>query len=67
MVAEQFNVNDAGMEGAGHFTATRILQDSGIREPKRQQVKELTEFLVSKGFRFKKVQGVRGFTIARFI
>ena len=67
MVAEHFNVNDVGMEGAGHFTATRILQDSGIREPKRQQVKELTEFLQSKGFRYKTVKGVRGFTIARFI
>ena len=66
-VAEHFNLNDVGMEGAGHFTATRILQDSGIREPKRQQVKELTEFLVSKGFKFKAVKGVRGFTVARFI
>jgi hypothetical protein len=41
--------------------------DSGIREPKRQQVKELTEFLQAKGFKFKAVKGKRGFSIAKLI
>ena len=67
MVSEHFNVSDLDMEGAEHLTATQILIDSGIREPKRQQVKELTEFLQAKGFRFKKVKGNRGFTIAKLI
>jgi predicted P-loop ATPase len=66
MVAEYFNVNDADIEGTTHLTPTKILMDSGIREPKRQQVKELTEFLQSKGFRYKAVKGVRGFSIAKF-
>jgi putative DNA primase/helicase len=68
MVAEFFNVNDVDMEGASHFSPTKILMISGINEPKRQQVKELTEFLQSKGFRRKQsTQGVRGFTIAKLI
>jgi hypothetical protein len=67
MVAEFFNVNDFDMEGAGHFTPTKILMDSGIREPKRHQVKELTEFLQSKGFIYKQSKGVRGFMIAKLI
>jgi putative DNA primase/helicase len=67
MVAEYFNVNDIDMSGAVHLSPTRILLDSGIREPKRQQVKELTEFLQSKGFRYKQSFGIRGFTIAKFI
>lgn len=67
MVAEYFNVNDVEMAGAVHLSPTKILLDSGIREPKRQQVKELTEFLQSKGFRYKKINGNRGFTIAKFI
>ncbi len=67
MVAEFFNVNDADMAGAVHLSPTRILLDSGIREPKRQQVKELTEFLQSKGFRYKARDGYRGFTIAQLI
>jgi hypothetical protein len=67
MVSEHFNVNDLDMEGAEHLTATQILVDSGIREPKRQQVKELTEFLQAKGFKFKAVKGKRGFSIAKLI
>lgn len=67
MVSEHFNVNDLDMEGAEHLTATQILMDSGIREPKRQQVKELTEFLQAKGFKFKAVKGKRGFSIAKLI
>lgn len=67
MVSEHFNVNDLDMEGAEHLTATQILVDSGIREPKHRQVKELTEFLQSKGFKFKAVKGKRGFSIAKLI
>jgi putative DNA primase/helicase len=65
MVAEHFNVNDVDIEGTTHLTPTKILMESGIREPKRQQVKELTEFLQSKGFRYKAVRGIRGFSIAK--
>lgn len=67
MVAEFFNVNDVDMEGATLLTPTKILMDSGIAIPKQTQIKELTEFLVSKGFRYKTVKGKRGFTIAKFI
>jgi putative DNA primase/helicase len=67
MVAEFFNVNDFDMTGAEHLTPTKILMDSGIREPKKLQVKELKEFLESKGFRYKQNQGVRGFKIAKII
>lgn len=68
LVAEFFNVNDLDMEGADHFTPTKILMDCGIREPKRNQVKELIEFLTAKGFRYKQTsKGIRGFSIAKLI
>jgi putative DNA primase/helicase len=67
MVAEYFNVNDVDMAGAVRLTATKILMESGIREPKKSQAKELTEFLQSKGFRYPKINGNYGFKIAKRI
>ena len=65
-VAISFNVNDTTMAGAEHLSPTAILIHCGIREPKRAQVKELTEFLQSKGFKYKQgAGGIRGFTIAK--
>lgn len=67
MVAEYFNVNEVDIEGAEHFTVTKILIESGIREPKPQQTKELTEFLQSMGFKRKQQKGIRGYWIAKYI
>jgi hypothetical protein len=69
LVAEYFNVNDSNIGGLNNsLSPTKILIDCGIREPKRQQVKELNEFLTAKGFKLKQGNdGVRGFKIAKFI
>ena len=67
LVAEYFNVIDSEMAGAIHLTPTKILIDCGIREPRRNQVKELTDYLISKGFNYKQCFGVRGFSIAKLI
>lgn len=65
-IAIYFNINDRDIAGAEHVSVTSILMSSGIREPKRAQVKEATEFLSSRGFKFKQgVGGIRGFTIAK--
>lgn len=69
LVAEFFNVNDSNIGGLQNsLSPTKILIDCGIREPKRNQVKELNEFLTAKGFKLKQGNdGVRGYKIAKLI
>lgn len=62
-VSECFFVDEPDLVSP-HLTVTKILMDSGISDPKQKQIKDLSEFLQSKGFRFKTVKGVRGFSIS---
>ena len=48
-----------------HYTATRILTECGIKEPKQTQARFVSEYLKKHGFDQVQLNGVRGFWLAK--
>lgn len=66
LIAETFNVEkvEKGF-GHRHYTATRILIECGIKEPKAQQASIANAYLKKIGFRQVQADGVRGYWLER--
>ena len=66
LIAEAFNV-DKVEKGFGHrhYTATRILIECGIKEPKAQQASIANAYLKKVGFRQVQADGVRGYWLEK--
>jgi len=66
LIAETFNV-DKVEKGFGHrhYTATRILIECGIKEPKAQQASIANAYLKKVGFRQVQADGVRGYWLEK--
>ena len=66
LIAETFNVEkvEKGF-GHRHYTATRILIECGIKEPKAQQASIANAYLKKLGFRQVQAEGVRGYWLER--
>lgn len=66
LIAETFNVEkvEKGF-GHRHYTATRILIECGIKEPKAQQASIANAYLKRLGFRQVQNDGVRGYWLEK--
>ena len=66
LIAEAFNIEkvERGF-GHRHYTATRILIECGIKEPKAQQASIANAYLKKLGFRQVQADGVRGYWLER--
>lgn len=66
LIAETFHVEkvEKGF-GHRHYTATRILIECGIKEPKAQQASIANAYLKKMGFRQVQADGVRGYWLER--
>ena len=66
LIAEAFNVEKVEKDfGHKHYTATRILIECGIKEPKSAQANIANEYLRQLGFRQVQNEGVRGYWLER--
>jgi putative DNA primase/helicase len=66
LIAEAFHLDEPEKSfDHTHFTATRILMESGIKEPKAQQASILNSYLRKLGFKQVQNEGVRGYWIKR--
>ena len=66
LIAEAFNIEkvERGFSHR-HYTATRILIECGIKEPKAQQASIANSYLKKLGFRQVQADGVRGYWLER--
>ena len=66
LIAEAFNLEkvERGF-GHRHYTATRILIECGIKEPKAQQASIANAYLKKLGFRQVQADGVRGYWLEK--
>jgi predicted P-loop ATPase len=66
MIAECFDIEKVTKSfDSKHYTATKILAECGIKEPKTSQAKIINEYLKSRGFSSVQCNGVRGFWLEK--
>jgi putative DNA primase/helicase len=66
MIAECFDIEKVEKSfDSKHYTATKILTECGIKEPKMAQLKFVNEYLKRCGFLWTQCNGVRGFWLAK--
>lgn len=66
LIAEAFHVEKVDRDfGHRHYTATRLLIECGIKEPKAQQASIANAYLKKMGFRQVQADGVRGYWLER--
>jgi hypothetical protein len=66
MIAECFDIEKVEKSfDSKHYTATKILTECGIKEPKMAQLKFVNEYLKRCGFSWTQCGGVRGFWLAK--
>jgi putative DNA primase/helicase len=66
MIAEVFDIEKIEKSyNFKHYTATKILTECGIKDPKMAQVKFVSEFLKKCGFNDIKSHGIKGFWLKK--